>query len=99
MECIICEIELKDMDHWDKHMKSLAHKDNVKNYTAREKQTDDGFKAPAPRKPKAVSVEETVEKAEEPKVEEVVDKGEEAAVAGDSVLPQVLSERSVGFLC
>lgn len=38
MTCIVCEIELKDMQHWKKHMNSLLHKDNLHTYSMRKNQ-------------------------------------------------------------
>ena len=54
MECIVCDLKLKDMDHWEKHMKSLVHKENLKNYAAKDKDK----KPPAEKTPEEKAPEE-----------------------------------------
>jgi len=104
MECIVCDLGLKDMDHWEKHMKSSVHKENLKNYATKDKdekppaekapeektsEEKDEFEAPAPRKPVMKVDKEEVE--EEIVVNEVDDKDEKTQIVNDSVLPQVFT--------
>ena len=95
MECIVCNVELKDMDRWERHMNSLSHKENVRNYSSKEtieKKTqiedEDGFQVPLPIKPK-VKIESNEEKTPEPETttEDIPEIASE--VVSDNILPSV----------
>eukprot|EP01022_Parablepharisma_sp_SALTPOND_P026534 TRINITY_DN64344_c1_g1_i1.p5 TRINITY_DN64344_c1_g1~~TRINITY_DN64344_c1_g1_i1.p5 ORF type:complete len:236 (-),score=64.30 TRINITY_DN64344_c1_g1_i1:2034-2741(-) len=95
MECIVCNIELKDMDHWQKHMNSLSHKDNVRNYSAKqakegEKKEEDDFEVPQPRKP----IQKEEENKGEEEEEEVVEVEDVPVQEINSVLPQVILQET-----
>lgn len=97
MECVVCKLELRDLDHWKRHMASLTHRENLrifasqsksvsKEETATEGRDDDGFKIPAPKAPAVNKVSEPAK--EEHEDDNAVAEAEEAHTeASNSQLP------------
>jgi hypothetical protein len=104
MECIVCDLELKDMDHWEKHMKSLVHKENLKNYATKDKkpltEKTPGENVPAKSAPKEDEFEAPAPRKPKVEVEEETTVGVQIVnePANDSILPQVFIYKKLGFL-